>query len=132
MRINDERRESRRKTGNVLVTRTVLLFNSRSRLSRDAAQLSIANLQRDRPLPVASVRVGEHHVCVESPEHVAKTIAFNGGILNTDGRTVVLHPRYDYGSVNYICVCKCEWGDLRSTWRRSLIVKFATFVPPRR
>jgi len=44
---------------------------------------SIPNLSgRDRPLPVASV--GEHHVCVESSEHVAKTIAFQGEILNTD------------------------------------------------
>lgn len=68
----------------------------------ETSRLSIANLQRDRPLPVASVCVGEHHVCVESPEHVSKTIAFNGGILNTDRRTVVLHSRYDYDSVT-IC-----------------------------
>jgi len=41
---------------------------------------SIPNLSgRDRPLPVASVCVGEHHVCVESSEHVAKAIAFQWG-----------------------------------------------------
>lgn len=59
----------------------------RSRLSRGrATAIDRSNLQRGRPFPVASVCVGEHHVCVESPEHVAKTIAFNGGILNTDRR----------------------------------------------
>lgn len=74
----------------------------RSRLTQDATAIDCKFTKRPSPLPVASVCVGEHHVCVESPEHVAKTIAFNGGILNTDRRTVVLHPRYDYGSVNYM------------------------------